>query len=165
MSSTKVDGLLIVYLSLQCCVLYLMGNEILMLEEYTKGFWNYTGLDPIEESLLKYFEMDFKLEDIESMRKNSKLKRRDGEQNAMEVRSVQTKRPNEINKAKKMLEDRRTEIEIRVAAAKLLQRRSENDEVRDFESSSGDHRLEQRRKYANTQKLASSLTRRCEVLS
>ncbi|KAA8530308.1 hypothetical protein F0562_005017 [Nyssa sinensis] len=147
-----------------CCVLYLMGNEMLMEEECKKGFSNYEGLDPIEESLLKYFEIDFKLEDIESMRKNSKLKRRDGEQNAMEVRSVQTKHPNEINKGKKMLEDRRTEIEIQVAAAKLLQR-SENNEVRVFESSLGDHRLEQRRKNANTQKLVSSLTRIRKVLS
>ncbi|KAL9375231.1 hypothetical protein Peur_032110 [Populus x canadensis] len=39
----------------------------------------------------------------------------------MEVRLVQTRRPNEIKKATKTQEERRKEIEVRVAAARLLQ--------------------------------------------
>ncbi|XP_022727644.1 uncharacterized protein LOC111283379 isoform X3 [Durio zibethinus] len=39
----------------------------------------------------------------------------------MEVRLVQTRRPNEIKKATKTPEERRKEIEVRVAAARLLQ--------------------------------------------
>ncbi|KAJ6749130.1 INACTIVE UBIQUITIN CARBOXYL-TERMINAL HYDROLASE 53-LIKE [Salix purpurea] len=40
----------------------------------------------------------------------------------MEARLVQTRRPNEIKKATKTQEDRRKEIEVRVAAARLLQK-------------------------------------------
>ncbi|GAV66724.1 UCH domain-containing protein/DUF629 domain-containing protein/DUF627 domain-containing protein [Cephalotus follicularis] len=44
----------------------------------------------------------------------------------MEVRFVQTtRRPNEIKKATKTLEEKRKEIEVRVAAARLLQQKSE----------------------------------------
>lgn len=43
----------------------------------------------------------------------------------MEVRLVQARRPNEIKKATKTLEERRKEIEVRVAAARLLQQKSE----------------------------------------
>ncbi|KAJ6688061.1 INACTIVE UBIQUITIN CARBOXYL-TERMINAL HYDROLASE 53-LIKE [Salix koriyanagi] len=39
----------------------------------------------------------------------------------MEVRLVQTRRPNEIKKATKTQEERRKEVEVRVAAARLLQ--------------------------------------------
>lgn len=44
----------------------------------------------------------------------------------MEVRLVQTRRPNEIKKATKTPEERRKEIEVRVAAARLLQQKSES---------------------------------------
>ncbi|XP_065876837.1 uncharacterized protein [Euphorbia lathyris] len=44
----------------------------------------------------------------------------------MEVRFVQTRRPNEIKKATKTPEERRKEIEVRVAAARLLQQKSES---------------------------------------
>ncbi|KAL8519818.1 hypothetical protein ACS0TY_010670 [Phlomoides rotata] len=39
----------------------------------------------------------------------------------MELRLIQTKRPNEIKKVAKTPEERRKEIEVRVAAARLLQ--------------------------------------------
>lgn len=42
----------------------------------------------------------------------------------MEVRLVQARRPNEIKKATKTPEERRKEIEVRVAAARLLQQKS-----------------------------------------
>ncbi|XP_020226717.1 uncharacterized protein LOC109808228 isoform X2 [Cajanus cajan] len=44
----------------------------------------------------------------------------------MEVRLVQTRRPNEIKKVTKTPEERRKEIEVRVAAARLLQQKSES---------------------------------------
>ncbi|KAG8652497.1 uncharacterized protein LOC110617922 isoform X2 [Manihot esculenta] len=44
----------------------------------------------------------------------------------MELRLLQTRRPNEIKKATKTPEERRKEIEVRVAAARLLQQKSES---------------------------------------
>lgn len=78
----------------------------------------------------------------------------------MEVRLVNTaKRPNEIKKANKTPDERRKEIEVRVAAARLLQQKSEieptaveDDKVP--ESSSGSTRLGERRR--NSRKVVSS---------
>ncbi|KAM7272212.1 hypothetical protein ACFE04_026875 [Oxalis oulophora] len=74
----------------------------------------------------------------------------------MEVRFVQnTKRPNEIKKATKTLEEKRKEIEVRVAAARLLQQKSELPQLqiengeRQVELSTGNGggpRVERRRK-------------------
>lgn len=47
----------------------------------------------------------------------------------MEVRLVQARRPNEIKKATKTPEERRKEIEVRVAAARLLQQKSETGQL------------------------------------
>ncbi|KAJ4960996.1 hypothetical protein NE237_020906 [Protea cynaroides] len=82
----------------------------------------------------------------------------------MEVSLVQTRRPNEIKKATKTPEERRKEIEVRVAAARLLQQKSDspqsqNEEERASESSSGAQRVGERRKYANMRKIASSADR------
>ncbi|XP_010550646.1 PREDICTED: uncharacterized protein LOC104821450 [Tarenaya hassleriana] len=49
----------------------------------------------------------------------------------MESRLVQTRRPNEIKKATKTPEERRKEIEVRVAAARLLQQKSESSPLQD----------------------------------
>ncbi|KAF8378375.1 hypothetical protein HHK36_029714 [Tetracentron sinense] len=88
----------------------------------------------------------------------------------MEVRLVQTRRPNEIKKATKTPEERRKEIEVRVAAAKLLQQKSDspqsqNDEERASESSSGVHRVGERRKVANLRKVVSTADRMDRVRS
>ncbi|XP_010272205.1 PREDICTED: uncharacterized protein LOC104608045 isoform X2 [Nelumbo nucifera] len=89
----------------------------------------------------------------------------------MEVRLVQTRRPNEIKKATKTPEERRKEIEVRVAAARLLQQKSgssqsQNDEEKPSESSSGSsHRVGERRKYANLRKISSSADRMDQVRS
>ncbi|XP_029117313.2 LOW QUALITY PROTEIN: uncharacterized protein [Elaeis guineensis] len=86
----------------------------------------------------------------------------------MEVRVVPAaRRPNEIKKATKTPEERRKEIEVRVAAARLLQQRSPQsggeDDARAVDSpasssSSIGHRLAERRK-ANSRKPASSTDR------
>lgn len=47
----------------------------------------------------------------------------------MELRLVQSRRPNEIKKATKTPEERRKEIEVRVAAARLLQQKSESPQL------------------------------------
>ncbi|XP_043704226.1 uncharacterized protein LOC122654281 isoform X2 [Telopea speciosissima] len=88
----------------------------------------------------------------------------------MEVRLVQTRRPNEIKKATKTPEERRKEIEVRVAAARLLQQKSDspqsqNEDDRASESSSGAHRMGERRKYANLRKIASSADRMDQIRS
>ncbi|XP_042509896.1 uncharacterized protein LOC122085504 [Macadamia integrifolia] len=88
----------------------------------------------------------------------------------MEVRLVQTRRPNEIKKVTKTPEERRKEIEVRVAAARLLQQKfdspeSQNEDERAPESSSGVHRLGERRKYANLRKIASSADRMDQIRS
>ncbi|GFZ03655.1 ubiquitin carboxyl-terminal hydrolase-related protein [Actinidia rufa] len=89
----------------------------------------------------------------------------------MEVRLIQTRRPNEIKKATKTPEERRKEIEVRVAAARLLQQKSEssqsqNDDNNALASSSGSaQRVGERRKSGNTRKIASSAERRDRVKS
>ncbi|GFZ07764.1 ubiquitin carboxyl-terminal hydrolase-related protein [Actinidia rufa] len=80
----------------------------------------------------------------------------------MEVRLVQAKRPNEIKKATKTLEEKRKEIEVRVAAARLLQQKSESQQLQNndnkaLDSSSGSgQRVGERRKSGNMRKSASS---------
>ncbi|KAL8547318.1 hypothetical protein ACS0TY_006879 [Phlomoides rotata] len=90
----------------------------------------------------------------------------------MELRLIQTKRPNEIKKAAKTPEERRKEIEVRVAAARLLQQKSEtlslgNDEDSSNNNSKGldscpssGQRAGERRKHGNVRKSASSDERR-----
>ncbi|MCL7027292.1 hypothetical protein MKW94_004287 [Papaver nudicaule] len=88
----------------------------------------------------------------------------------MEASLAQARRPNEIKKATKTPEERRKEIEVRVAAARLLQQKpgllsSENDEGRDLDSSSGTHRVVERRKHLNLRKIASLSDRMNHVRS
>lgn len=87
----------------------------------------------------------------------------------MEVRVVPaTRRPNEIKKATKTPEERRKEIEVRVAAARLIQQRSPQpggeDDSRPGDSppSSTGHRLAERRK-AHSRKPTSSTDRMDQV--
>ncbi|XVF50204.1 hypothetical protein PTKIN_Ptkin04bG0077300 [Pterospermum kingtungense] len=56
----------------------------------------------------------------------------------MEVRLVQTRRPNEIKKATKTPEERRKEIEVRVAAARLLQQQKSEAASSQLLQSEGD---------------------------
>ncbi|XP_061358841.1 uncharacterized protein LOC133303025 isoform X2 [Gastrolobium bilobum] len=92
----------------------------------------------------------------------------------MEVRLVQTRRPNEIKKVTKTPEERRKEIEVRVAAARLLQQKPEspqspNEGDRDDrapDSSSGfSQRVGDRRKHGNMRKNGSTDERKNWVLS
>uniref|UniRef100_A0A5B7ACF7 USP domain-containing protein n=1 Tax=Davidia involucrata TaxID=16924 RepID=A0A5B7ACF7_DAVIN len=89
----------------------------------------------------------------------------------MEVRLVQARRPNEIKKATKTREERRKDIEVQVAAARLLQQKSEstqsqNDDSKASVSSSGSaQRVGDRRKSGNIRKSASSAERRDWVRS
>ncbi|XP_052176364.1 uncharacterized protein LOC127790750 isoform X4 [Diospyros lotus] len=89
----------------------------------------------------------------------------------MEPTSLQARRPNEIKKATKTPEERRKEIEVRVAAARLLQHKSEtpqsqNDDGKALDSSSGSvHRVGERRRFATTRKRALSAERRARVRS
>ncbi|RZC50491.1 hypothetical protein C5167_018919 [Papaver somniferum] len=78
----------------------------------------------------------------------------------MEASLAQASRPNEIKKATKTPEERRKEIEVRVAAARLLQQKSdllpaENDEGRDIDSSLETHKVVERHKHLNLRKIAS----------
>ena len=87
----------------------------------------------------------------------------------MEVRLVPSRRPNEIKKATKTPEERRKEIEVRVAAARLLQQKPqlENEGGRDdrgLDSTSGSG-LGQRRKNGNVRKNGSRAERRDWVRS
>ncbi|OIT27346.1 PREDICTED: uncharacterized protein LOC109214071 [Nicotiana attenuata] len=89
----------------------------------------------------------------------------------MELRLVQARRPNEIKKATKTPEERRKEIEVRVAAARLLQQKSgtvksqnEGDKALDSTAGSG-QRAGERRKSGNARKTASSTERRNLVQS
>ncbi|OIW18374.1 hypothetical protein TanjilG_31514 [Lupinus angustifolius] len=88
----------------------------------------------------------------------------------MEMRLVQNRRPNEIKKVSKTPEERRKEIEVRVAAARLLQQKSESPQFPneadreerelDLASVSG-HRIGDRRgKYGNARKNGSTDERR-----
>ncbi|XP_061373472.1 uncharacterized protein LOC133315821 [Gastrolobium bilobum] len=89
----------------------------------------------------------------------------------MEVRLVQSRRPNEIKKVTKTPEERRKEIEVRVAAARLLQHKSESPQVQsegdrdertlDSSSSGAGHR----RKYGHMRKNGSSAERKDWVRS
>ncbi|KAL3528300.1 hypothetical protein ACH5RR_007622 [Cinchona calisaya] len=89
----------------------------------------------------------------------------------MELRLVQTRRPNEIKKATKTPEERRKEIEVRVAAARLLQQKSESpmalaDGDKGLDSSSGSgQRVGERRKSGSARKNASSAERKDWVRS
>ncbi|XP_049412338.1 uncharacterized protein LOC125875277 [Solanum stenotomum] len=89
----------------------------------------------------------------------------------MELRLVQGRRPNEIKKATKTPEERRKEIEVRVAAARLLQQKSDtvksqNDGDKGFDSTAGSgQRAGDRRKSGNAKKNASSTERRKWVQS
>ncbi|KAE9601467.1 putative ubiquitinyl hydrolase 1 transcription factor C2H2 family [Lupinus albus] len=87
----------------------------------------------------------------------------------MEMRLAQNRRPNEIKKVSKTPEERRKEIEVRVAAARLLQQKSEspqypNEADRDeraLDSSTGSgHRVGDRRKYGNVRKNGSTNERK-----
>lgn len=87
----------------------------------------------------------------------------------MELRLVQTKRPNEIKKATKTPEERRKEIEVRVAAARLLQQQSESPKLhndgenlsKDVDSTSGSgNKASDRRKYGSARKSSSSMERK-----
>ncbi|KAH6807637.1 Ubiquitin carboxyl-terminal hydrolase-related protein [Perilla frutescens var. frutescens] len=84
----------------------------------------------------------------------------------MELRLVQARRPNEIKKVAKTPEERRKEIEVRVAAARLMQQKSESphlgndvdsntDNSKDSGPGSG-QRVGERRKSGNMRKAASS---------
>lgn len=95
---------------------------------------------------------------------------RRGLEDPMGVSLVPARRPNEIKTVTKTMEERRKEIEVRVAAARLLQQKSnsppqpQNDE-RDIpaEPSSGVHRLVVRRKQATLRKISSSIERMGQV--
>ncbi|CAN1179904.1 hypothetical protein LINPERPRIM_LOCUS12406 [Linum perenne] len=88
----------------------------------------------------------------------------------MEARLSQTRRPNEIKKATKTPEERRKEIEVRVAAARLLQQKSDNDLGRNdgernnsdkgVELSSGNEKRGERRKYGSNARRAGTNTER-----
>nr|XP_023905859.1 uncharacterized protein LOC112017633 isoform X2 [Quercus suber] len=90
----------------------------------------------------------------------------------MELRLVPSRRPNEIKKATKTPEERRKEIEVRVAAARLLQQKSESPQLeneggrddRGLDSTSGSG-LGQRRKNGNVRKNGSRAERRDWVRS
>ncbi|KAJ8640949.1 hypothetical protein MRB53_017643 [Persea americana] len=94
-----------------------------------------------------------------------------GPEDTTKVSIVPYDRPNEIEKATKTMEERRKEIELQVAAARLLQMKSnspqqpQNDDDRDrpAEPSSAAHRLEERRKYASLKKIVSSTQRMSHV--
>ncbi|XP_028784083.1 uncharacterized protein LOC114740118 isoform X2 [Neltuma alba] len=87
----------------------------------------------------------------------------------MEARLVQTRRPNEIKKVTKTPDERRKEIEVRVAAARLLQQKSESPQSqnqgerdgRTVDSSSGSgQRISERRKHGHVRKAGSTSERR-----
>ncbi|KAK4735325.1 hypothetical protein R3W88_009586 [Solanum pinnatisectum] len=88
-----------------------------------------------------------------------------------EMRLVQARRPIEIIKVTKMPEERRKEIEVRVAAARLLQKKSETvqthkdgDKALDVTTGSA-QRISERRKSRNARKNSSSTERRDRVQS
>ncbi|KAL0678583.1 hypothetical protein Bca4012_006564 [Brassica carinata] len=89
----------------------------------------------------------------------------------IESNLVQTRRPNEIKKATKTLEERRKEIEVRVAAGRLLQQKSESSSVDSVNSKGSDpalgsgQRSVERRKHGNARKNGSTVERRDRVRS
>ncbi|KAG5618238.1 hypothetical protein H5410_018062 [Solanum commersonii] len=89
----------------------------------------------------------------------------------MEMKLVQARRPIEIKKVTKMPEERRKEIEVRVAAARLLQKKSETvqthkdgDKALDLTTGLA-QRIGERRKSRNARKNSSSTERRDRVQS
>uniref|UniRef100_A0A1J3E553 Inactive ubiquitin carboxyl-terminal hydrolase 54 n=1 Tax=Noccaea caerulescens TaxID=107243 RepID=A0A1J3E553_NOCCA len=92
----------------------------------------------------------------------------------IESNLIQTRRPNEIKKATKTLEERRKEIEVRVAAARLLQQKTEsspsenvgtvNNKESDTTLGAG-QRSGERRKHGNARKIGSTTERRDRVRS
>ncbi|XP_024013843.1 uncharacterized protein LOC18021056 isoform X2 [Eutrema salsugineum] len=84
---------------------------------------------------------------------------------------IQTRRPNEIKKATKTLEEKRKEIEVRVAAAKLVQQQKSeslpSDNVGTVNNNGSDPALGagQRRKHGNARKNGSTAERRDRVRS
>uniref|UniRef100_A0A1D1YV94 Inactive ubiquitin carboxyl-terminal hydrolase 54 n=1 Tax=Anthurium amnicola TaxID=1678845 RepID=A0A1D1YV94_9ARAE len=103
------------------------------------------------------------------------IRRLSSPEDPMEVRLIQSaRRPNEIKKATKTPEERRKEIEVRVAAARLLQQKPSPSSCNEDEpsppssspspsSSSGSQRLVERRKLMNARKLMSSGERMDQV--
>ncbi|XP_047332933.1 uncharacterized protein LOC124936475 isoform X2 [Impatiens glandulifera] len=89
----------------------------------------------------------------------------------MEVRLVSARRPNEIKKATKTPEERRKEIEVRVAAARLLQQKSESPQLQSDDSkgivssSVSTQRTGERRRSSMVRKNASSAERKDSVKS
>ncbi|RZC78983.1 hypothetical protein C5167_003180 [Papaver somniferum] len=91
-------------------------------------------------------------------------------QNPVEVSLAHTRGPNEIKKATKTPEERRKEIEASVAAARLLQEKSDllpsvNGKDRDLHSSLGTHAVTTRCKHSYLQKTASLSDRMNHVRS
>ncbi|CAH2064958.1 unnamed protein product [Thlaspi arvense] len=92
----------------------------------------------------------------------------------IESNLIQARRPNEIKKATKTLEERRKEIEVRVAAARLLQQKSESspsDNVGTVNHKGSDpslgagQRSGERRKHGNARRNGSTAERRDRVKS
>lgn len=85
----------------------------------------------------------------------------------MELRLVQSRRPNEIKKATKTPEERRKEIEVRVAAARLMQQNSSAPQLENGTESSPatGQRAGERRKSNNARKNGSSAERKDRVRS
>ncbi|KAL8140761.1 hypothetical protein V2J09_006782 [Rumex salicifolius] len=89
----------------------------------------------------------------------------------MELSFAQTKRPNEIKKATKTPEERRKEIEVRVAAARLLQQKADTQgESKPAELNSGggggsSNKSSDRRKHGSSRRNVSSSERKDQVMS
>ncbi|KAF8087042.1 hypothetical protein N665_0601s0008 [Sinapis alba] len=89
----------------------------------------------------------------------------------IESNLIQTRRPNEIKKATKTPEERRKEIEVRVAAARLLQQKSESSSSDNLNNKGSDstigsvQRSGERRKHGNARKHGSTQERRDRVKS
>ncbi|CAH2064956.1 unnamed protein product [Thlaspi arvense] len=86
----------------------------------------------------------------------------------IESNLIQTRRPNEIKKATKTLEERRKEIEVRVAAARLLQQKSESspsDNVGTVNNNGSGQRSGERRKHGNARRNGSTAERKDRVRS
>ncbi|CAI9285304.1 unnamed protein product [Lactuca saligna] len=87
----------------------------------------------------------------------------------MDVRVVQARRPNDIKKASKTDEERKKEIEVKVAAARLLQQKqelslSQTEGDKASEPSSGPGQRIERRKNGKVRKNASNAERKESIL-
>lgn len=87
----------------------------------------------------------------------------------MDVRVVQARRPNDIKKASKTDEERKKEIEVKVAAARLLQQKrelslSQTEGDKGSEPSSGPGQRTDRRKNGKVRKNASNAERKESIL-